>query len=588
MNTITETYVDYLNEAILIEKVDSSFKDLASLMNKTRSKMGKFKDVDIEAKKKELAKDEKFQKIHKALKTSVKKDGSFDANKLKAGIKDYFNAAGIVFVEALTGGLYAAAISLLMVGPIRAARSMLFAFAWFILELTNLSADTLTKLITKTKVPLNKLRYQINREESTPILLDYLVSTLLLIYSPILRLLVSTPTLFILMAIFLFAKLIFRLYLGLKAQGKLSWKEHMKGAEKAKKKDKREKAKQAQESEEVKFTSYDTLLFLSSLREACVNSTSSIPTKMYLFLEATDYEILYYSIHESVPKNQKDREYAPLLEEINSVIGTKFESIFGREDSIGVASNFLSERFIEGNLFTNVFLNEAQYDQGNWHPKCSKSTMSKIELDIKKAKQAMADAMKDNLENDNAKTKEAYTKAGNGFGNAKERKNIYTSTGKDPGNIGNSDKGYSRQAQAGGWAAGFSGKMNIADLFAKAPGASSLASKLNISAAKAGGIIMTSGIVFAGLMIFASNKLKERFDSKAARACSKFAFKEKTICMKKYEVKALETRIKDVKETISYCSKTPQPDDCKKSLNGYVSSLERDKKTLEDYLKKAA
>jgi len=87
-------------------------------------------------------------------------------------------------------------------------------------------------------------------------------------------------------------------------------------------------------------------------------------------------------------------------------------------------------------------------------------------------------------------------------------------------------------------------------------------------------LVLEITIITVGYFIY------KRFLSKAARVCSRKRFSEKSLCMKIYKIKAIEERIKHMKNSISYCKHSKSPSKCTNKIIKRIQSLEKRKKRI--------
>lgn len=83
------------------------------------------------------------------------------------------------------------------------------------------------------------------------------------------------------------------------------------------------------------------------------------------------------------------------------------------------------------------------------------------------------------------------------------------------------------------------------------------------------GIFMSAAILGLGYKIY-----KRKF-SEAAKACSKkgLSYRQKSICMLKYQINAYEQQINFLNKAINKCSKDKNPDKCKKKIAQRIAYL---------------
>lgn len=69
------------------------------------------------------------------------------------------------------------------------------------------------------------------------------------------------------------------------------------------------------------------------------------------------------------------------------------------------------------------------------------------------------------------------------------------------------------------------------------------------------------------LMAYAAYKVYKNYMTKAAKACSAKEGQEKKMCMKEFEINALNAQMTDIRKGLSACAKTKNPDKCREAIN---------------------
>jgi len=93
-----------------------------------------------------------------------------------------------------------------------------------------------------------------------------------------------------------------------------------------------------------------------------------------------------------------------------------------------------------------------------------------------------------------------------------------------------------------------------------------------LSALKGGAEAMAPVVIAAGVAAI-GYKAYQRFLSAAAKSCAGLSGDAKTICMKKYKVKALQKRVQVMRSNISKCSKSKNPSLCKSKIEDKIRRL---------------
>jgi len=583
---------NYLNSLDFNDNVYTLTEDDNKISNLFKSALSKF-NLSSDQKKEgnknieEIQKSAKFKRISKIVRGSISGDNDLDKVKLGKGLKKELgpflgeNSASIVF-------------TIIFVLKVLLVRGKNIAHITNIVSLlvtliTELSPALITKIVTRNKKSLIQIQKDIeNNKEVIGIsavqgilaVVSLLVFILTLIGGASISLvgagLVTTFTLIIVSLI----KLIYASYIGIKFN---SWKYQ----------EKLLKKKGLTETIDYSLRNYiDSAIFISSLRENLMFSAKSLQTKNFILNEATDYQIINFVINGQFPE-KRDGDYSNLLDIFLICFGEEIVPIQEHNIStIGLTGTILTETLRESDIFSNNVLLEATVNQ---------STLSNLEKLLKAAKHNLAQAMKKNLESNDKKTSEEYTQAGIDFQNAKERYKQYKETGYDPGDKayggGQSSTGQSGSSSYSGpgknynsWEMftikilNFKPGAAIKNIFSKVYGAQQLSKLSKMNKSLSGMLITLTGVALASLFIYASYKGYQRFLSIHAKECSKFSFKEKTICMKKAEIKASEERVIDLKKVIEACGllkKKQERINCKVAFMSRIDDLKKEVKILK-------
>jgi len=79
--------------------------------------------------------------------------------------------------------------------------------------------------------------------------------------------------------------------------------------------------------------------------------------------------------------------------------------------------------------------------------------------------------------------------------------------------------------------------------------------------------------MIAALVAFAGYQVYKRKFSPAAKACVKLQGPEKSACVKKFKVDALNAQLATLRQGLSACPTSKDPDQCRKALEGKIKSL---------------
>lgn len=86
---------------------------------------------------------------------------------------------------------------------------------------------------------------------------------------------------------------------------------------------------------------------------------------------------------------------------------------------------------------------------------------------------------------------------------------------------------------------------------------------------------IAAGLALAAVVMGIGYKVYQRKFSQAAKACSKsgISYRQKSICMLKYQIGAFEQEIKFLNASIQKCSKAKDPDKCKTKIHERIAKL---------------
>ncbi len=84
-----------------------------------------------------------------------------------------------------------------------------------------------------------------------------------------------------------------------------------------------------------------------------------------------------------------------------------------------------------------------------------------------------------------------------------------------------------------------------------------------------------SGVLLAVLAIYVSAKIYKRFYSKAAKSCSTYKGKHKTLCMKKFQLAGYKAQLIDLKRAATQCGLTKNPEKCVKTIKSKMDKINK-------------
>jgi len=584
------------------------------ILDKLKAVMSKFSRVkkpsgDEKKQGQELLKskesDPKYRQIHKMVTNhfnEFKKSRKAPASKLKKDLADVTEFG----VANLLSTVYIGIMEVVMIYGRSITYAVPISFvASLVWILAQMPAPIIAKLVTRTDKQSKDISLQISKEMGDTGDLISIIATILSFLSAIVY---TIPTTMAIGAIGVWAgaiviilsmvKMLWGISIGIK---KNNWKTYEKTLTKGKK---------TLVGENIEYTLQehtDSLVFIASLRESIMQSVKDDNHKAFILDEATDYEILYYTVEGTFPENREGISEI-LLDMISETLGYDF--IEPDVSSVGILGSILSETINHDILHGESFyLTEAKVDAAKLEKlqklkTAARKAMFKAHPDHTPGYADMSAAEKAKV---NARSEEAAEK----LKAAGERYDTYKSTGRDPGpgprkrpsggsgGAGGAGQGSWWTRQDSSWWKDIAGKMKypknmFMDLMGSVKGASELGAKMKINPALAGGFIILSGAAAAALLMTMSYKAYSRLASKAARACRGKSFKVKSACMLTFEIKATQARIIDLRKAEKLCTKIRKHADqtsCSQALNGRIKVLRSNIKDMESELsnlKKAA
>ncbi len=316
----------------------------------------------------------------------------------------------------------------------------------------------------------------------------------------------------------------------------------------------------------------DSVLFLVAARIALsyILEESAIEDKDYVksFLvnEASDYQIMSLLVREDLPEEKfNEVEELLLFSELKELIVENYE---------------LVSEFVEPDIIKNFI-----FEVSSIYPEFS-SAYPILEFQAGVEREAYFDELKKPSEY----VKGAIKTAGKYW--AGKAKKVGAVVKDIPGDI---KKGVAGVKRAGKLAAAKRAP-KLAGPYPTRPGAAKagpaafrkarphgLATRVGTAAATAGKAVTkfagttagkaVGGGALAALALYASYKIYKRFLSKAARACKGMGGADKSACMKKYKVSALNAQIKSLSSAGAKCSKSKDPAKCKAGIQKKVAGL---------------
>lgn len=562
-NYFNELQIEYdhnILEGKIHDKITSQFKQILSKF-KTG---GKYKP-EINKKTKEIQKSENYKKVYLAIQKSTK-NGKLDESRLKKELSE--------LCDYTTANFFTLLISVFYIQLYRKNPGVIYQISYLSTIIANLMAFSepiIVKLISRTENKILDIQKgMVEKTHPIKFLIAFLVLPLLIsVLASLLsgQIMVGVILGSITTSLIALTKFIYSIYIGTKLN---SWKYYEK------------QIKQKFIVESIYISEYvDTLIFISSLRENLISNVSTLEAKDFILNKASDYEILYFVIEGKFPKCN-DENYEDLLEILNIGLNMDFKPIFEFHISTkGFTAGILLETILSDFTSTQLLM----------EINVNTNKLSDLEKLMKLAKKNMANAMKNNLQNDNEKTKTAYTNAGTAFNNAKERYKQYKSTGTDPGKkaFSSPDGGNIHNS----WTEFINKIFNVSpssyvkNILSKTYGASKLSKAANINQPLAGFLITLSAAVLTSVFIFASYKAYQRLLGTAAKFCRKEKPGKNTVkCMKKFELKGVKERIIDLKKVISFCDKLKKSERkvCVITIQSKINSLNKELKNIQTFL----
>jgi len=126
----------------------------------------------------------------------------------------------------------------------------------------------------------------------------------------------------------------------------------------------------------------------------------------------------------------------------------------------------------------------------------------------------------------------------------------------------------------------------FSNFFSSVPGATYLGKKLKVSKSLGGGVVTLAGVALAAALIYTSYRVYQIHSSKGWKECRNLKFRDRWICIKKYELKGINARILDLYNVIKYCDKTNEPRNCKTAITRRILSLKSKRIGIMKFLAK--
>ncbi len=82
------------------------------------------------------------------------------------------------------------------------------------------------------------------------------------------------------------------------------------------------------------------------------------------------------------------------------------------------------------------------------------------------------------------------------------------------------------------------------------------------------------GIALAAALLYGGYKTYKRFFSKAARACASKSGAEKTACMEAFKKNAIKAQISDLRRSLTGCKSASNPQKCQSAINAKIQKLQ--------------
>jgi len=316
---------------------------------------------------------------------------------------------------------------------------------------------------------------------------------------------------------------------------------------------------------------FDSLLFLGcarmTLKEAVPGDEAFA---QFVLNEASDYEIMHAIIREDfpeVPHNAEDE--AVLFEELQEVVDENYQYLSEHMDNDALASlieigpisdqgvsssySFLEEAVVIHRLNEDIvsnITNRIKDLDAKIRATANPTLKNKLRLQIRKLRRDLIDAKK------KIPSAKDIQKAG-----LKARVAIAKGVHKA------SQKGAEIGLKA------TEKTMKGLKVIGDKTGASGIAKKLGAPGKMAGVEGGIGVLALAALLAYGAYRTYKRFFSKAATACKGKSGSEKTACMNKFKVTALNAQIKDLQAGSSACAKTKNPAKCKAVVAKKVAKL---------------
>lgn len=90
-----------------------------------------------------------------------------------------------------------------------------------------------------------------------------------------------------------------------------------------------------------------------------------------------------------------------------------------------------------------------------------------------------------------------------------------------------------------------------------------------------GARVVLGPLALSSLLIYGSYKTYKRYFSKAAKACAGKSGKERSMCIKTFQVQALKAQISDLSKAKVACNKSKNPEKCANAINNKIAKLQK-------------
>ena len=345
----------------------------------------------------------------------------------------------------------------------------------------------------------------------------------------------------------------------------------------------------------------DSILFLSSAREALKRTIDvsemlkidKVESSNFIMNEASDYEIMSLLMNEELPtqKYNLEEEYS-LFDQLKLMVVENYsylnESIEAQDlFSIINEVNSVTELGYSSAVPVLEFLMHENAAEAAWNAEVAAkkalaaAVASGNKSRIQVAKKALAAATK----------YLAKVTAATGRGVATGA----AATGRGVAAAGEfAGRGAAAGAKAAGRGAAAAGKFAGRGAAAAGKGigrGAAAAGKFAVRGAAAGAKAAGSGAVTAGKFtvkhktnigvaalvaatIYAGYKTFQRYFSQAARACAGKKGDERAMCVKGFKAKAIQAQMATIRQGMSSCANSKNPEKCKQTINSKLVSLQ--------------